>query len=102
MNFIFNEPEEKLPKPQHEFTDDELSLFAALSSSTLQLMIIKGADPDGTRFKNKAYPWKGCFSADACFKKLLDPDDPVIYMPDMEVRYTKFYALLNYFQVNTY
>ena len=93
VNFIFNEPEQTLPKPLHEFTDDELSTIVTIFGSSLENMLVKAADPKGTRFKNKVYPWETCISQDLCFKKLLDPNDPAIYMPMFEVRYTSYYAM---------
>lgn len=95
VNFIFNEPEEKLPKPLHEFSDNELALFGALPSSGPENSLVKGADPDGTRFKNKSYPWKHCSNWNTCYKKLLNPNDPLNYMPVFEVRYT-IYIILNF------
>jgi len=93
VNFIFNATEEEIPKPLHEFTDNELAQFGTLRNSGPENSLLKGADPDGTRFKNKDYPWKYCQNWDECYKRLLNPDDPVRYMPGFLVR---FHSIIMY------
>lgn len=87
VNFIFNESAQKLLKPLHEFTDTELALFATQSEASPENSFLKAVDPDRKRFKKGIYPWHGCLSWKSCYAKLLDPNDPIIYMPVFEVRY---------------
>jgi len=90
VNFIFNDKAEKLSKPLHEFTPQELSAFGELPGTLSETSLIEATGNAGTRFLNKSFPWNRCHSWDACYKKLLDPKDAMKYMIAFEVRFVDY------------
>jgi len=78
VNFIFNQTEEKLPKPFRLYSDAELSRFSVLEGSSPEFALRNAVDPYGLKYRNESlYPWHRCKSEGDCFKKVLDRKDKV-------------------------